>query len=377
MNKLKIVKVLSIVAIALISESTIIVNAAEHLLVGVQAPITGEYANEGQGIANGTEIVIEQINSKGGLLGRKLTMTVCDDQGTAAGAAICARQLVDKGVFAVIGTYTSGAALAAQPIYARANVIQTSDGTADELTQKGYKTFFRNSPPNDAEATSTALFLKDQGIKSIAIITDQSSFATGLAKGVDKEAKVAEIKVLAHETIKANSQDYNAVLTKINALNPDVVYFSGYYTDGGLIKAQMRQLGMKAKFVGGDANYNVQFAKLAGKAASGAIIISLPAPKDLSNPAAKEFVKQYVAKFKNEPPSVFTLTNPDGLRAIAYTAEQIKSIEPDKLIPALHKLKDFDGITGVFSWDDKGERLGNAFYAYEITDSGDTVVWPK
>ena len=339
--------------------------AAAPIKIGVQAPITSQYANEGQGIADAVKLLAKQTNAKGGLLGHPLEVKVCDDQGEAAAAAICARQLVNDGVLAVVGSYTSGAALAAEPIYARANVIQTSDGTSDELTAHGFKTFFRNAPPNSAEALFTAGYFKAMGDKRIAVVTDHSSFATGLA-----DAKKDGIDVLDKAYINAGSQNYTPVLTKLNALHPQVVYFSGYYTDGGLIKAQMAQLGMKAKFVGGDANQNVAFAKIAGNAAAGAVIINVPAPQDLPYPAAKEFLTQFKAAYGHEPPSIFTLTNADGFRAVLYTAEKIKSVEPAKLIPALHQLKDFEGLTGTFSWNAVGERTGSPYVAFEVTPSG-------
>ena len=344
--------------------------AASPIKIGVQAPITGQYANEGQGIADAVKLLVKQTNAKGGLLGHPLDVKVCDDQGEAAAAAICARQLVNDGVLAVVGSYTSGAALAAEPIYARANVIQTSDGTSDELTAHGFKTFFRNAPPNSAEALFTAGYFKAVGDKRIAVVTDHSSFATGLADAVVADAKKDGIDVLDKAYISAGSQNYTPVLTKLNALHPQVVYFSGYYTDGGLIKAQMAQLGMKAKFVGGDANQNVAFAKIAGNAAAGAVIINVPAPQDLPYPAAKEFLTQFKAAYGHEPPSIFTLTNADGFRAVLYTAEKIKSVEPAKLIPALHQLKDFEGLTGTFSWNAVGERTGSPYVAFEVTPSG-------
>jgi len=266
--------------------------------------------------------------------------------------------------------YTSGAALAAEPIYARANVIQTSDGTSDELTARGYKTFFRNAPPNSAEALFTAGYFKAQGLNKIAVVTDHSSFATGLADAVIASAKKQGIDVVDKAFITAGSQNYTPVLTKLNALNPQAVYFSGYYTDGGLIKAQMAQLGMKARFIGGDANQNVAFAQIAGKSAAGAVIINVPAPQDLPYPAAKEFLAQFKAAYGHMPPSIFTLTNADGLRAIIATAEKIKSVEPARLIPALHELKNFEGLTGTFSWNAVGERTGSPYVAFEVTADG-------
>jgi branched-chain amino acid transport system substrate-binding protein len=351
--------------------------AADPLLVGVQAPITGQYANEGQGIADAVKLLVKQQNAKGGLLGQQLEVKVCDDQGQAAPAAICARQLVNDKVFAVIGSYTSGAALAAQSLYARANVIQTSDGTSDELTSKGVKTFFRNAPPNSAEAIFTAQYFKDKGYKKVAIVTDHSSFATGLADAVASEVKKAGGEVINKVFIDAGSQNYTPVLTKLKGLNPDVIYFSGYYNDGGLIKAQMAQLGINAPFVGGDANQNVAFAKIAGDAITGATIINVPAPADLSYPAAKQFLTDYQQAYGHVPPSIFTLTNADGLRAVIATAEKVKSVKPDVLIPALHQLKDFEGLTGTFSWDAKGERTGSPFVAFNVNPDGSyKIVYP-
>ncbi len=352
-------------------------NAASPITIGVQAPITGQYANEGQGIADAVKLLVKQQNAKGGLLGHELKVQVCDDQGEAAPAAICARQLTNAGVLAVIGSYTSGAALAAEPIYARANVIQTSDGTSDELTAHGFKTFFRNAPPNSAEAVFTAGYLKARGLTRIAVVTDHSSFATGLADAVIADAKKAGVTVLDKAFITAGSQNYTPVLTKLAALKPQAVYFSGYYTDGGLIKAQMAQLGMKAEFIGGDANQNVAFAKIAGNAAAGAVIINVPAPQDLPYPAAKQFLQQFKQAYGHMPPSVYTLTNADGLRAVLATAERIKSVEPAKLVPALHELKNFEGLTGTFSWNAVGERTGSPYVAFEVmTDGSYKITYP-
>jgi branched-chain amino acid transport system substrate-binding protein len=208
------------------------------------------------------------------------------------------------------------------------------------------------------------------GYKRIAVLTDHSSFSTGLADAVVADSKKEGIDVLDKAFISAGSQNYTPVLTKLNALNPQVIYFAGYYTDGGLIKAQMEQLGMKAKFVGGDANQNVAFAKIAGNAAAGAVIINVPAPQDLPYPAARQFLEEFKTAYGHEPPSIFTLTNADGLRAILYTAEKIKSVAADKLIPALHKLTNFEGLTGTFSWNAVGERTGSPYVAFEVTPTG-------
>lgn len=345
--------------------------AGEPIKIGVQAPITGDYAAEGQGIQNGVKLLVDQQNAAGGLLGRKIEVTVCDDEGKPAQAAICARKLVNDGVIAVIGTYTSGAALAAAPIYSAANVIQTSDGTSDELTAKGWKTFFRNAPPNSAEAVFTAEYLvKAKQYKRIVVLSDHSSYATGLADSVEQAIKSAGGNVVAKDYITAGTQDYSAVLTKLKGDNPDVLYFSGYYTDGGLIRAQMVQLGMTATFVGGDANQNAAFAKIAGNAVKGAVIINVPSPENLPYPEAKKFLADYVKTYGSQPPSIYTFTNADGLRAVFVAIKANKSTDTSKLIPWLHNMKGYNGLTGPFTWSATGERMGSPMTAFEVEADG-------
>ncbi len=355
-----------------------IAQAAPPIRIGVQAPITGTYADEGQGIEKAVKLLAEQQNAKGGLLGRKIEVKVCDDEGRAAQAAICARQLADAHVIAVIGSYTSGAALAAEPIYARANIIQTSDGTSNKLIARGYKTWFGNAAPNSAEAKFTAHYVVDvRHFKRIAVLTDHSSFATGLADSVVKDVKADHGKIIDKAFINAGSQNFTPVLTKLKSMNPDVIYFSGYYSDGGLIRAQMVQLGIKAAFVGGDANQNVAFGKIAGAAAKGAVIINVPAPQDLPYPVAKQFLAAYKAKYHALPPSVFTLTNADGMRAVMQAIETTHSVKPVKLENYLHHLKNFQGLTGTFSWNGRGKRIGSPFTAFEVgADGSYKIVYP-
>ncbi|WP_298017481.1 branched-chain amino acid ABC transporter substrate-binding protein [uncultured Castellaniella sp.] len=359
------------VSLALLGMGTA-VAADGPIKIGVQAPITGEYAAEGQGIENGVRLIAKQHNDAGGVLGRKIEVIVCDDEGKAAQAAICGRKLVNDGVTAVIGTYTSGAALAAAPIYSAANVIQTSDGTSDELTQKGWKTFFRNAPPNSDEAQFVAnYFVKVKQYKRIAVLSDHSSYATGLAKATTDAIKKAGGNLVGEDFINAGTQDYSAVLTKLKSKNPDVLFFSGYYTDGGLIRAQMKQLGMEAVFVGGDANQNENFAKIAGNAAAGAVIVNVPAPENLPYPEAKQFLADYTKAFGAPPPSIYTFTNADGFRAVLAAIEATKSTDTSKLIPWLHDMKQpFNGLTGPFTWDAKGERIGSPMSAFEVQAGG-------
>ena len=348
---------------ALVSASV----AADVIKIGVQAPITGQYANEGQSIDNGVRLIVDQYNAKGGVLGKKIEVVSCDDQGTAQQAAICAKKLVNEGVKAVIGSYTSGATEAAQTTYFRAGVLQTSDGTSDSLITHKYWTFFRNSFPNSAEADYTAKYFVDvKKYKKIVVLSDYSSYATDLGDATIKALKAKNANIIYEGKIKSGTQNFTATLTKIKSMDPDVIYFSGYYTDGGLLRAQQMQLGIKADFVGGDSNDNPDFMKLAGESAKGALLINVPTPDILPYDIAKTFLVDYKAKYNSMPASIWSLMNIDGLRAILFTMDKIKSEDTKAISDSLHTLKDFPGITGPVTFREDGERLGGGYMTYEI-----------
>ncbi len=351
------------VCTALVSASI----AADVIKIGVQAPITGQYASEGQSIDNGVKLIVEQFNAKGGILGKKIEVVSCDDQGTAQQAAICAKKLVNEGVKAVIGSYTSGATEAAQTTYFRAGVLQTSDGTSDSLITHKYWTFFRNSFPNSAEAEYTAKYFVDgKKYKKIVILSDYSSYSTDLADSVVKALKAKNGNIIYEGKIKSGTQNFTAALTKIKSMDPDVIYYSGYYTDGGLLRAQQIQLGIKADFVGGDSNDNPDFMKLAGGSAEGTFLINVPTPDILPYDIAKQFLVDYKAKYNMMPASIWSLMNIDGLRAVLNGMETTKSEDTKVIAAAMHKLKDFPGITGPVTFREDGERLGGGYMTYEV-----------
>ena len=348
---------------------------ADTLKVGVQAPITGSYANEGQGIDNGVRLLAEQINSKGGVLGQQIEVITCDDQGTAMAAAICAKDLVNKGVSMVIGSYTSTCAEAAQKTYYKAGVLQTSDGTADALTEKGYWTFLRNSFPNSAEAEFVANYLVNvKKYQRIVVLSDFSTYADGLANAAEAAIKKMGGNVVSRDKIKADSQNFTPVLTNIKSKRPDAIFFAGYYSDGGQLRSQQMALGIKADFYGGDANDNPDFVKLAGSASEGAFIVNVPSPDVLPYDIAKTFIADYQKKYGEMPPSIWGLMNIDGMRAIIHAMEQNKDFDTKKAVEYLQNMPEpMPGITGPIAFAKDGNRKGGAYVVKKITADGSYV----
>ncbi len=344
---------------------------AMEFKIGVQVPLTGKSANEGQGIRNVVQLLVDQKNAAGGINGEKLVVISCDDEASPQKAVVCAKTLINDGVKVVIGSFTSTATTASQGLYAKAGIIQTSDATAASMLQKKYPTYFRNSFNDNIEGLYTAnYFIKVKKYKRIAILSDYSVFALGLSDAVSKDIKALGGNIVYQEKLNANNQDFKAILTDIKSKNPDVIYYSGYYTEGALLRAQQVELGIKADFIGGNSNGNIEFAKIAGTSAAGSYLISLPIPTTLDNNLARALNKDYIAKYKSEIPSIWSVTSADGLLVVFAAMQATKSDDPKVLAKYIHgSIKELPCYTGTITIDVNGERMGTLYQVSQIQNN--------
>jgi len=350
--------------------------AKEPIKIGLQAPITGEYAYEGEGFVKVVELLVEQINEKGGILGgRKIEIVKCDDVGKPDESSKCANQLVSAGVKAVIGSYSSTCTEPASAIYNEAGVLQiTPSSTATRLSQKGYKRFFRVCFLDDRQGLFAAHFMLEKlGAKKAVFLHDNSTYAKGLAEWAEKYYKEAGGESLLIDAINPEDTDFKPILTKIDALGPDAVYFTGYHPQGGLLLKQSKELGTKFQWVMGNACNNPEMIEIAGlDAAKGTYVTTEPLPKDIPGEVAKKFYNDFIAKYGEPPASIWWVMAGDALRVIVKAMEETNSTDPDKMAEYLHtQFKDYPGVTGtIIGFDEKGDRLGTVHQAYIITEEG-------
>jgi branched-chain amino acid transport system substrate-binding protein len=314
------------------------------------------------------------------VLGKKVEVITEDDAGDARTGALAAQRLVTKGVVGVVGTYGSAVTEASQNIYDEAKLIQIADGsTAIRLTEKGLKYFFRTCPRDDEQAKVAAQAIAKIGGKKLAILHDNSTYAKGLAdetKGLLKDNK--NVEIVFFDALTPKEQDYTAVLTKMKSAGPDLVFFTGYYGEVGLLMKQAKQMNWKVTFIGGDATNNPDVVKLAGKdAAAGFYFVSAPLPKDLPSEQSKSFLAAFSKKYGNPPNSIYAVLAGDGLRVLLQAITATKSEDTVKLADYLHKdLKNFPGLTGNISFNDKGDRIGEVYRVYKVNENGDFMLQP-
>jgi branched-chain amino acid transport system substrate-binding protein len=352
---------------------------AKTVRIGLMCPLTGSWASEGQDMKQILELLVAETNKAGGLNGKQVELVIEDDGGDPRQAALAATRLSTREVAAVIGTYGSSVTEASQNIYAESDILQVATGsTAIRLSEKNLPFFFRTCPRDDDQGKVAAKTLAAQGYAKIAILHDNTSYAKGLADEAEALLKAAGQNIVFFDALTPGERDYNAILTKLKSAEPDVVFFTGYYPEAGMLLRQKMEMGWEVPFIGGDATNNRDLVNIAGaKAAEGYMFLSPPMPADLDTPEAKDFMAAYRATYPNDPGSVWAVMAGDAYRVVAEAIAQTKDVSPEKTAAYLkNELKDFSGLTGKISFNEKGDRVGDLYRVYKVDADGNFVLQP-
>ncbi len=190
--------------------------------------------------------------------------------------------------------------------------------------------------------------------------------------------KDKNVEIVFFDALTPKEQDYTTILTKMKGANPDFVFFTGYYGEAGLLLKQKKEMGWNVPFMGGDATNNPDLVKVAGKdAAAGFYFISAPLPKDLPSEEAKAFLATFSKKHGNAPGSIYSVLAGDGFRVAMAAIEHAKTTDTGKLADYLHSgLKDYPGLTGKISFNDKGDRVGEVYKVYQVNPEGQFILQP-
>jgi len=338
--------------------------------IGHVGPTSGAIAHLGKDNENGARMAIEDLNAKGVTIGGKkvrLQLLAEDDaadpkQGTAA-----AQKLVDSKVNGVIGHLNSGTSIPASKIYSDAGIPQISpSATNPRFTRQGFKTTFR-VVADDVHLGGTLgrYAVKDLKGKKIVVIDDRTAYGQGVADEFEKGVKAAGGATVGREFTNDKATDFTAILTSLKAKSPDVVFFGGMDAVAGPMLRQMKQLGINAKFVGGDGICSSELPKLAaGTMADGQVVcaeaggIEGEAKKSMDDFRVK-FKAKYNAEVQVYAPYVY-----DAVNVMVAAMVKAGSAEPAKYLPVLAATDGFKGVTGTIGFDSKGDIKNGALTLY-------------
>ncbi len=338
--------------------------SAQDVTIGVAGPMTGQYASFGQQLKNGAEQAVADINAAGGVLGKKLAIEIGDDACDPKQARAVGEKFASEKVPFVAGHYCSSSSIPASEAYAEGNVLQiTPASTNPTFTDRGLWNTFRVCGRDDQQgAVAGAYLAKHYKGKNIAILQDKSTYGKGLADETKKALNKAGVKEKLYEAYTQGDKDFNALVSKLKAAAIDVVYVGGYHTEAGLILRQMRDQGLKAQMISGDALATNEFWSITGPAGEGMLFTFGPDPR--KKPTAAAVVKKF--KDKGIDPEGYTLYTYAAIQEWAQAAKKAGTMDAKKVAAALHSGK-WDTVLGPIAYDKKGDitAIDYVFYVWK------------
>ncbi len=338
--------------------------------IGHVAPTSGGIAHLGKDNEYGARMAIDELNAKGVTIGgQKVTFELIaeDDAGDPKQGTAAAQKLVDSKVNGVVGHLNSGTSIPASKIYSDAGIPQISpSATNPKYTRQGFKTTFR-VVADDVHLGGTLgkYSIAQLKGKSIAVIDDRTAYGQGVAEEFEKGVVAAGGKVAARQFTTDKATDFTAILTAVKASKPDVVFYGGMDAVAGPMIRQAKQLGIKAKFMGGDGICTGELPKLAGGQMADEQVVCAEAGgvEGEQKAGLDEFKTKFKAKF-NTDVQIYAPYVYDAVNVLVAAMVKADSADPAKYLPELAKTTDYKGVTGTISFDEKGDVKNGALTLY-------------
>jgi branched-chain amino acid transport system substrate-binding protein len=347
--------------VAIAVATALATHAHAQVRIGVGGPITGGGAAFGAQLKNGVEQAVEDINAAGGILGQKLVLEVGDDHSDPKEGVSVANKFAADGVKFVIGHFNSGVTIPASDVYRENGILViTPAATNPKVTDRpGMWNTFRTCGRDDQQGSVAGAIIaaRFKG-KRVAMIHDKTTYGQGLADETRKAMNAKGVKEVMFEGVNKDDKDFTALVSKVKAANPDLIYWGGLHDTGGLILRQLRDQGVKAPLMGGDGITDDEFAAIAGPGAEGTLMTFAPDPR--TNPENKAIVESFRKKRGFEP-QAYTLYSYAAVQIIKRAAEQSKSLDPRKIADVMHSGKSFDTVLGDLTFDKKGDVSNDGY----------------
>ncbi|MBR0756501.1 ABC transporter substrate-binding protein [Bradyrhizobium jicamae] len=345
------------------------------------AELSGGGATVGNNWKNGIDLAVEEVNAKGGVLGRKLEVSHADSQSNPGIARAQVQKALDGEPYVLLGPGYSGSVKVTAPLAAEAEITQIMGGEAAELTQGGNKYLFRTSFGQQSSMPKVAKYINDElKAKSVAIVWVNNDFGKGGRDVITKEFAKYNIKVAADLSTEAGQADFAADVSKIKAAAPDAVFVYVNEEESARMLKELKRQGVTAPLIGETTLVGQKVVELAGDAANGArghVGLTTDAPVDLVKAFREKFVKKY-----NYVPDHNGIKGYLAIYMVKAATEKMGKVDPKGVANALHgltiKAAQEPGILMDVTFDEKGD-IDRQGFLVEIVDGKQVIkqVLPK
>jgi branched-chain amino acid transport system substrate-binding protein len=351
-------------------------GAQTPIKIGASMSVTGTYAKPGSYQKEGYDVCIDELNAKGGLLGRKVELVIYDDQSQPATAVKLYEKLIteDK-VDAVMGPYSSAVSEAVANVTEKYRKVMVAPLAATtSIFKKGRKYIFMVITPAENYLDGLIDMAAKRGLKTVAIINEDTLFPKASAAGTAEAAKKRGMQVVLQEAYPKGNTDFSALLVKIKAANPDVIAAGTYFDDAVAITRQMKELNVNPKMfgltVGGDLPEFYDLLKQNAEYVYG----STQWDESLPYPGQKEFLTAYKKKFKHEP-SYHSAAGYAGCLLYADAVKKAGSLDADKVREQLLKMETRTAF-GDYKVEPDGFQVSHKMVMLQWQDGKRVIVWP-
>lgn len=339
-------------------------SSADTIKIGAIGEMTGGNASYGTSMMRGFNLAAKEINAAGGVDGKKIVLVEADTKSEPAEAANAMSKLINQDkVSFVSGIFTSSSAIAACNISETAKIPYLAVGATNPavtVTKDGSTkpNTFRVCFIDPFQGTVGANFVTNElKAKTAAIYIDNSSdYSKGLADFFKKSFIANGGSIVAEEAYLQKDTDFKAVLTKIKATNPEIIYVPGYYEEVGKIIKQARELGITVPIVGGDGWDSPKLPEIAGTEALNNTFFTNHYSPDADSAESKAFVAAFEKEY-NQKPDAPAVLGYDALKLMVDAIKRAGAADPAKVSKALAETKSFNAVTGALALNDKHDAV--------------------
>ncbi len=355
------------------------------VVIGVDAPLSGDLSALGLGIRNSVDLAAKQANAKKYVDGVTFKIEPLDDQAQpSSGQTNASKLIADNTVLGAVGPLNSNVAESMQKVFADAHLLEVSPANTNPALTQGqawnggtkkrpYDTYFRTCTTDAVQGPFAAQYYYNQAkLKTVFVVDDKKTYGAGLAATFKDEFVSLGGKVVGTDHVNPDSKDFSAVVTKIKGTKPDLVYYGGEYPAGGPLSKQLKAAGVKAPVAGGDALETDQFVKLAGGNNNGDYATSVGLPIEQLD-SAKAFISNYAKGGYKDSYQTYGGYSYDSAWAIIEAVKKVvddnKGKLPDNARAAVTKAMQsvsFDGVTGTVSFDQYGDTSNKQLTVYQV-----------
>lgn len=341
--------------------------------LGMLAPFSGTESAFGDYMKNGATMAVDEINEAGGVDGRDLELVTEDDACDATTAVAGANKLVSEGVAASVGGYCSGSTLPTLPIFGDANlpmVIPAANSNA--LVDAGQANVFLINGTGTQQAQAAVAYAQKIEAQKIGVVNDTTDYSADLAKSFVKQAEEAGMEILFDDSVNPKEKDYAAEANTIAKSGADLVYWTGYYQEGGLINRQSQDAGYDEVFMVADGSVDATFAEISGADYTDNVVATFTQTPDMLE-GAEDWIANYKDQFGADP-GPYSTQSYDAVRVMAEGMKNAGSTDGDAVIEALEGLDGFEIFSGPLTFSPEHTLAEGGFAILEINDEGVFVL---